>query len=103
MLDCLTVGGGPAGLVAALYLRRYHRRTCVFDAGESRAALPESHNYPGFNGIGGFRRERKSLCCFEPKELVGLEQWGLNLAFAFLSRGLEALGTHWYPAGSSIH
>jgi thioredoxin reductase (NADPH) len=54
MLDCLIIGGGPAGLVAALYLGRYHRRTCVVDAGESRAALiPESHNYPGFNGIGG--------------------------------------------------
>jgi thioredoxin reductase (NADPH) len=54
MLDCLIIGGGPAGLVAALYLGRYHRKTCVVDAGESRAALiPESHNYPGFNGIGG--------------------------------------------------
>jgi thioredoxin reductase (NADPH) len=54
MLDCLIIGGGPAGLVAALYLGRYHRRTCVVDAGESRAALiPESHNYPGFKGIGG--------------------------------------------------
>jgi thioredoxin reductase (NADPH) len=54
MLDCLIIGGGPAGLVAALYLGRYHRRTCVVDAGESRAALiPESHNYPGFHGIGG--------------------------------------------------
>src|SRR4051794_13197289 len=50
-LDCLIVGGGPAGLTAAIYLARYRRNVVVFDSGESRAALiPESHNYPGFAG-----------------------------------------------------
>jgi thioredoxin reductase (NADPH) len=54
ILDCLVVGGGPAGLTAALYLARYRRHARLFDAGESRAALiPESHNYPGFRGIAG--------------------------------------------------
>jgi thioredoxin reductase (NADPH) len=54
MLDCLIVGGGPAGLTAAIYLARYRRKTRLIDGGESRAALiPESHNYPGFRGIGG--------------------------------------------------
>jgi len=54
MLDCLIVGGGPAGLTAAIYLARYRRMTRLIDEGESRAALiPESHNYPGFRGIGG--------------------------------------------------
>jgi thioredoxin reductase (NADPH) len=54
-LDCLIVGGGPAGLTAALYLARYRRDVLVIDDGASRAALiPESHNYPGFsNGISG--------------------------------------------------
>jgi len=52
--DCLIVGGGPAGLTAAIYLARYLRRTCVADDGNSRASLiPESHNYPGFKGIAG--------------------------------------------------
>jgi thioredoxin reductase (NADPH) len=52
--DCLVIGGGPAGLTAAIYLRRYHRGVRLIDAGESRAALiPESHNYPGFHGIAG--------------------------------------------------
>ncbi len=54
IIDCLVVGGGPAGLTAALYLARYRRLARLFDAGESRAALiPESHNYPGFKGIAG--------------------------------------------------
>jgi thioredoxin reductase (NADPH) len=54
VLDCLVVGGGPAGLTAAIYLARYHRKFALVDAGESRAALiPESHNYPGFRGIAG--------------------------------------------------
>lgn len=54
MLDCLIIGGGPAGLTAAIYLARYRRAIRVVDAGKSRAALiPESHNYPGFQGIGG--------------------------------------------------
>jgi thioredoxin reductase (NADPH) len=54
MIDCLVIGGGPAGLLAAIYLGRYRRSVRVIDAGESRAAkIPESHNYPGFFGIAG--------------------------------------------------
>ncbi|RAI44108.1 NAD(P)/FAD-dependent oxidoreductase [Rhodoplanes roseus] len=53
-VDCVIVGGGPAGLTAAIYLARFRRRVMVVDAGASRAALiPESHNYPGFAGIAG--------------------------------------------------
>jgi len=53
-LDCLIIGGGPAGLLAAIYLGRYRRHVHVIDAGDSRAAkIPKSHNYPGFFGIAG--------------------------------------------------
>lgn len=54
-LDCLIVGGGPAGLMAAIYLARFRRRVCVVDTGASRAALiPRSHNVPGFvHGLSG--------------------------------------------------
>ncbi len=54
LFDCLVVGGGPAGLTAAIYLARYRRNVVIVDAGNSRALLiPESHNYPGFKGIAG--------------------------------------------------
>jgi len=54
-MDCLIIGGGPAGLMAAIYLARFRRRVCVVDAGASRAALiPRSHNVPGFvHGLSG--------------------------------------------------
>jgi thioredoxin reductase (NADPH) len=55
LLDCLVIGGGPAGLSAAIYLGRYRRRIVVLDSGSSRALwIPTSHNYPGFEeGIHG--------------------------------------------------
>jgi len=55
MVDCLIVGGGPAGLTAALYLARYRRSVALVDSDESRASLiPKTHNYPGFvAGISG--------------------------------------------------
>ncbi len=54
-LDCLIIGGGPAGLVAALYLARFHLSLKVIDAGRSRADwIPCSRNILGFpDGISG--------------------------------------------------
>jgi thioredoxin reductase (NADPH) len=54
-VDALIVGGGPAGLTAAIYLARYRRRVIVVDAGHSRAKwIPRSHNHAGFpDGISG--------------------------------------------------
>jgi thioredoxin reductase (NADPH) len=53
--DCLIIGGGPAGLTAAIYLARFHLSLKVVDAGESRAAwIPCTHNHAGYpDGIAG--------------------------------------------------
>jgi thioredoxin reductase (NADPH) len=54
-LDCLVIGGGPAGLTAAIYLARFHLDLTVVDAGCSRASLiPCTRNHAGFpEGISG--------------------------------------------------
>jgi thioredoxin reductase (NADPH) len=54
-LDCLIVGGGPAGLTAAIYLARFHLSVLVVDDGKGRAAsIPCTRNLAGFpDGISG--------------------------------------------------
>jgi len=65
-LDCLVIGGGPAGLTAAIYLARFRRQVLVVDSGTPRAAwIPASHNIPFFaEGIAGpeiLRRDRETV------------------------------------------
>ena len=70
VFDCAVIGGGPAGLTAAIYLARFHRRVVLIDGGDSRASLiPRSHNHPGYpDGIHGndlLRRMQEQLRNFE--------------------------------------
>jgi len=67
ILDCLIVGGGPAGLTAAIYLARFHLDTLVIDEGKSRAAwIRCTRNHPGYpDGIEGkelLRRMQDQAC-----------------------------------------
>lgn len=75
-IDCLVIGGGPAGLTAAIYLARFHRKVLVVDAGDSRSSLiPISHNYPGFpDGISGtelLQRLREQVSLYGASVITG--------------------------------
>ena len=71
-LDCLVIGGGPAGLTAAIYLARFHMDILVVDGGKSRAALiPCTHNHAGLpDGISGkelLKRMQDQACKYGAK------------------------------------
>jgi thioredoxin reductase (NADPH) len=72
ILDCLIIGGGPAGLTAAIYLARFHLDIMVVDAGKSRASwIPCTRNVSGFpDGIKGIellQRMRDQACKYGAK------------------------------------
>ena len=72
ILDCLIIGGGPAGLTAAIYLARFHLDILVVDGGKSRAALiPCTRNHAGYpDGIEGkelLQRMRDQACKYGAK------------------------------------
>lgn len=55
MIDTLIVGGGPAGLTAAIYAARFLLNATLVDAGASRCSLiPLTRNHAGFPyGVSG--------------------------------------------------
>lgn len=55
MYDCLIIGGGIAGLQAAIQLGRYNHKVLVLDAGDGRSAICQSyHNILGHpDGVSG--------------------------------------------------
>lgn len=58
--EVLVIGGGPAGLSAALYLARFDRRVALFDAGQGRSSGGQTaRNYLGFPGGVRARRLRE--------------------------------------------
>ena len=72
ILDCLILGGGPAGLTAAIYLARFHLDILVVDGGKSRASwIPCTRNHAGYpDGIEGkelLRRMREQACKYGAK------------------------------------
>lgn len=73
--DALVVGGGPAGLSAALYLARYNRSVVVLDSWEGRSTHRQvNHNYLGFvDGIAAVdlrRAGREQLAHYDRVQVV---------------------------------
>ena len=57
MYDIIIVGGGPAGMTAAIYARRANKKVLVFEGkacGGQILNATEVDNYPGFESISGY-------------------------------------------------
>src|SRR3954447_3104004 len=73
MFDCIVVGGGPAGLSAALMLGRCRRRVLVCDSGETRNRWSHAvHGYltrDGTSPAAMLRLAREELRPYDTVEL----------------------------------
>lgn len=73
MYDVIVIGGGPAGLQAALTLGRMHRDVLLLDSGEYRNGTVEhAHNYATHDGIAPAelrRLARADLAAYDTVEI----------------------------------
>ena len=68
MYDIIVIGGGPAGLTAALYARRANKSVLVIEKdafGGQITHSPKVENIPGFYSLSGneFAEKRKDFDC----------------------------------------
>ena len=73
MYDIIIVGGGPAGLTAAIYARRAGKSVLIFEKdgfGGQMTHSPKIENYPGYNEISGLELSDKM---FEQALALGAE------------------------------
>lgn len=76
--DIAILGGGPAGLSAAVYAARGASKTCIVDTGMFGGQVSntlEIENYPGFSAIGGFELMEKFE---EHADRFGIEKYQMQ-------------------------
>ncbi|MFX1363807.1 MAG: NAD(P)/FAD-dependent oxidoreductase [Promethearchaeota archaeon] len=74
--DLVIIGGGPAGLTAAIYGGRMGLKTALFEGkgfGGLAGTAPKIENYPGFESINGLELTEKMR--------VQAENWGTTFFF----------------------
>lgn len=88
--DCLIVGGGPAGLTAAIYLARFHLSIRLVDAGNSRVSLiPCTRNHAGYpDGIAG--KDLLALMAEQARKYGTKIETGRVTRLAAIEGGFEA-------------
>lgn len=74
--DCIIIGGGPAGLTAAIYLQRFLRKTLTIDQNNARVNwAPHINNLAGFTrGISGtalLQRLRNQASKYNAEHICG--------------------------------
>jgi thioredoxin reductase (NADPH) len=72
MYDAIIIGGGPAGLSAAIYCARFSLKAVIIskDIGGYMMEAPQIENYPGFDSISGLDLANKMR---EQVEKLGIE------------------------------
>ncbi len=91
MTDCVIVGGGPAGLTAAIYAKRAGLDVTVIESqfpGGQMTTTPDIGNYPGFPSITGP----------ELSEQMASHARGLDIAF----QSTKATGFDFTPGALSV-
>ncbi|MEU6767690.1 NAD(P)/FAD-dependent oxidoreductase [Streptomyces sp. NPDC046853] len=97
--DAAVVGGGPAGLSAALQLARYGRRVLVFDTGHGRSTHHQTNrNYLGFpDGIATTRLRELGVRQLAPYPHVRFARHHVTGLTGDAHQGftVRAQGHHW--------